>query len=529
MPSTSRFTASGTALRCALCLLVLLFLARAALAGQARYVFLFIGDGMGLAQVSAAGMYRAVFEGEAGAGAGKLSFASFPAQGVTTTPSHDSPVTDSAAAGTAIACGVKTRNSFLGVDADGRSVPSVAEMARDAGMKVGIVTSVSLDHATPAAFYTHRKGRSSHYEIGLDLAASRFDYFAGGGFLDPDGRKSKKAGEKIGVTDAVAKAGYAFVDDMASFDALKSGARAVVAAPGLQGDGAMPYAIDAGEGDVTLADLTAKGIEVLDNPRGFFMMVEAGKIDWACHAHDAMAAIGEVLALEAAVDKAVEFAAGHPDETLIVVTADHETGGLALDSPGTGHSPHIGRLRGQKVSHAAFGEEFAAWRKANPGAPFARIAGRIEASFGLKAPSEPGLAEMAGEPGGSPRTRRSAAEDDMRLNAFELEGLKAAYARSMSPGSVPSGGREKLPYGGKEPFVAALINLVNQKAGLAWTSSSHTGVPVPVSASGVDAASFNGLYDNTGLHDRIIAAMGLDAPKAGGRAANRGGGAQGRP
>ena len=529
MRSTSRFTASGTALRCALSLLVLLVLARAALAGQARYVFLFIGDGMGLAQVSAAGMYRAVLEGEAGAGGGKLSFTSFPAQGVTTTHSLDSLVTDSAAAGTAIACGVKTRNSFLGVDADGRRMPSVAEMARDAGMKVGIVTSVSLDHATPAAFYAHRKGRSSHYEIGLELAASRFDYFAGGGFLDPEGRKSTKAGEKIGLTDAIAKAGFAIVEDMASFEALKSGARAVVAAPRLQDNGAMPYAIDAGEGDITLADLTAKGIEVLDNPKGFFMMVEAGKIDWACHANDAMAAIGEVLALEAAVGKAVEFAAGHPAETLIVVTGDHETGGLALDFSGTGYPSHIGRLRGQKVSHSAFEEEFDAWRKANPGAPFARIAGRIEASFGLKATSEPGLAETAGEPGGSPRIKRFAAEDDMRLEAFELEDLEAAYARSMSSGSVSSEGREKQLYGGKEPLVVALINLVNQRAGLAWTSSSHTGEPVPVSAVGADAQSFNGFYDNTALHDRIVAAMGLEASSAGGRAANRGGVAQSRP
>jgi alkaline phosphatase len=137
---------------------------------------------------------------------------------------------------------------------------------------------------------------------------------------------------------------------------------------------------------------------------------------------------------------------------------------------------------------------------------------------------------MAGEPGRSPRITLIDAEDDLRLEAFELDDLQAAYARSMSPaGSVSSTGREKLPYGGKEPFVMALTNLVNQKAGLAWTSFSHTGVPVPVSASGVDAASFNGFYDNTGLHDRIVAAMGLDAPKAGGLAANRGGGAQGRP
>ena len=513
MRPASRFTASGIASRFVLSLFVVLFLAQSALAGQAKYVFLFIGDGMSVSQASAAEMYKAALKGEARAGVEKLNFSTFPAQGMTTTYSSESLITDSAAAGTAISCGVKTYNAGVGVDAEGKSVPTFAEMARDAGMKVGIVTSVSLDHATPAAFYAHQKSRKSYYEIGLELAASDFDYFAGGGFVDPEGKKSKKEGEKIHVVEAIKKAGYSFVDDKAAFEALQPGAKAVVVAPRLQDDQAMPYAIDTREGDVTLADMTAKGIEVLDNPKGFFMMVESGKIDWACHANDAMAAIGDVLAFEEAVAKAVDFAARHPAETLIVVTGDHETGGMTLGFSGTKYSTYFSNLRNQKVSYVAFDEEFDAWRKANPGAPFEKVAGLVEERFGLKVPSEADLAEMAKAAGSSDYAKTVGSKYDMHLKDFELEDLKAAYARSMA-GDVKAEGRDYLLYGGYEPFSVTLTHLLNQKAGLAWTSYSHTGVPVLTSATGVKAESFNGFYDNTDLFTKIVEAMGLKAAVA---------------
>ena len=508
-----RFALPGIASRCALSLAVFLFLAQSALAGQAKYVFLFIGDGMSVSQASAAEMYKASLKGEARAGVEKLNFSTFPAQGMTTTYSSESLITDSAAAGTAIACGVKTYNAGVGVDADGKSVPTFAEMARDAGMKVGIVSSVSLDHATPAAFYAHQKSRKSYYEIGLELAASDFDYFAGGGFVDPEGKKSKKEGEKVSVRDAITGAGYAYVNDKAAFDALKAGTKAVVVAPRLQDSESMPYAMDAREGDITLADMTAKGIEVLDNPEGFFMMVESGKIDWACHANDAMAAIGDVLAFEEAVAKAVDFAARHPAETLIVVTGDHETGGMTLGFSGTRYSTYFSNLSNQKISYVAFDEEFDAWRKANPGAPFEKVASLVEERFGLKVPTEADLAEMVKAAGSSDYAKSVGSKYDMHLKDFELEDLKAAYARSMS-GEKKAEGRDYLLYGGYEPFSVTLTHLLNQKAGLAWTSYSHTGVPVLTSATGAGAGSFNGFYDNTDIYTKIVDAMGLKAAVA---------------
>lgn len=484
-----------------------LLLVQSAYAEQARYVFLFIGDGMGVSQARAAEVYKAALKGEAGVE--KLNFSAFPAQGMTSTHSSESPVTDSAAAGTAIACGVKTRNTGVGVDAGGKAVPSFAEMARDAGMKVGIVSSVSLDHATPAAFYAHQESRGSYHEIGLELAASDFDYFAGGAFIDPEGKKSSTQGKQANVMEAIVQAGYALVSDRAAFEALKPGARAVVVAPRLQDGQALPYAIDVREGDITLADLTAKGIEVLENPGGFFMMVESGKIDWACHANDAMAAIGDVLALEAAVAKAVEFADRHPAETLIVVTADHETGGMTLGVSGPGQFPHFGKLRHQKVSFEAFDKEFDAWRKANPGAPFEKAAWLIEERFGVRVSTGVGLTGMSKAAGGAASV---GSKDDMRLTGSELEDLKAAYGRSMA-GDIGAKGRGGLRYGGNERFSANLTRLLNRKAGLTWTSGSHTGAPVPTSAMGVHAGSFNGSYDNTALYTKIVEAMGLKAAR----------------
>ncbi|WP_374288899.1 alkaline phosphatase, partial [Desulfovibrio desulfuricans] len=156
----------------ALCLM-LLCLAGAAQAGQAKYVILLIGDGMGMAQRNAAELYLAAQKGDTTPGIGKLNMSQLPVQGATTTYSIDSLITDSAAAGTAMACGVKTTNRGLGVDGKNVPVVSIAEMARDSGMKVGIVTSVSLDHATPGSFYAHQPSRKNYYEIGLELAASR--------------------------------------------------------------------------------------------------------------------------------------------------------------------------------------------------------------------------------------------------------------------------------------------------------------------------------------------------------------------
>lgn len=140
-----------------------------------KYVFLFIGDGMSIPQRMTAEELARINTGKG------LAINAMPNQALTTTRSANSFITDSAASATAIACGAKTKNGAVGVDAKGARLESIAEVARDSGRKVGIVTSVTLNHATPAGFYGHNLSRGNYYEIGLDLIDSRFDFFGGGG------------------------------------------------------------------------------------------------------------------------------------------------------------------------------------------------------------------------------------------------------------------------------------------------------------------------------------------------------------
>jgi alkaline phosphatase len=267
--------------------------------------------------------------------AAEPDFARFPVRGLTATQNFFGGVTDSAAAATAMATGRKTASGVLAMDPLGIvAYRSIAKSARDSGMKVGIVTTVSLDHSTPAAFYATSAGRNDYYGIALQIPASGFDYFGGGTLLQPRGA----SGLKPDAFALIAAAGYSIVDDAEAFRSLAPGKPAgfgrIFAVNSVIADsGSMPYDIDRAPGDLSFADYVAKGIELLDGTAGFFMMAEAGKIDWACHDNNAAAAIGEVRALDRAVAAALAFAARHPGEVLVVVTGDHETGGMKLAPP----------------------------------------------------------------------------------------------------------------------------------------------------------------------------------------------------
>ena len=150
---------------------------------NAKYVFLFIGDGMGLPQRAATAAYTGK----------QLAIDGMSAQGITTTFAADRFITGSAASATALASGIKTNINYIGVDPNFKPVKTIAEMAKDQGKKVGIVSSVSIDHATPAAFYAHVKTRKMYHEIDVALARSGFDFFAGGGLKDPQGKKIQGA------------------------------------------------------------------------------------------------------------------------------------------------------------------------------------------------------------------------------------------------------------------------------------------------------------------------------------------------
>lgn len=294
---------------------------------KAKYVFYFIGDGMGFNHVSLAeywlGYTQDVFDSR------PLSFSAFPVLGWAVTHSESNLITDSAAAGTALSTGSKTKNGMLATGPDSTALESISYKIHDAGYKVGISSTVGINHATPAAFYGHNVNRGNYYEIASEIPASEFEFFAGGGAIESTGDDE----DRVSVYEAIEKGGYMIAEGMDDFAAKKDGAEKMML---LQKDGRLrtelPYAIDMKEDDMTQADLVRASIDFLydENGEGFFVMSEGGRIDWASHGNDTKAVILETLSLSDAVAEAVRFYNEHPDETLIVVTADHETGGLTL-------------------------------------------------------------------------------------------------------------------------------------------------------------------------------------------------------
>ncbi|GHV80128.1 alkaline phosphatase [Spirochaetia bacterium] len=451
--------------------------------GQAKYVFLFIGDGMAMSQISTAEVFSTARSSK-DINVTRLGFTQFPVAGLTTTFDAGTFITDSASAGTAIATGNKTLSGVINMDVGKtKSFKTIAEYAHDAGMKVGVVSTVTLNHATPASFYSKVPSRSNYYDIAVQLANSGFEYF-GGGSIDQRTGKNKDQEDAVAIARAN---GYTYVDSKEGFNALKPGAGKVIAvSPVLQDSGSMPYDIDRKPGDLSIADYTKKGIELLDNPKGFFLMVEGGKVDWACHANDAGAAIYDVLALDKAIGAALDFAKQHPQETLIVVTGDHETGGLTMGFAGTQYNTFFDKVGLQKRSYVAFDEEVLKPYKARTAAAGAKLADLLPAikeSFGI---------------------------DYNALSAFQKEQIEFAFQRSMGNEQLRSFAEDQyLLYGGYEPLTVKLTQILNQTAGIGWTSYAHTGVPVPTFASGAHQEIFGGYYDNTDIFRKLASAMNL--------------------
>ncbi len=294
---------------------------------KAKYVFYFIGDGMGFSHVSLAEAYLAQERGDACA-QDPLTFTQFPVLGMATTYSASNPITCSSAAGTALATGTKTKNHMLGMDPDSLPLKSIAYTIHDAGYKVGIMTTVGINHATPAAFYAHNVSRSDYYPIGLEMIESGFEFFGGGGFLHPTG--SPKLEEPLPSLDGIAEeAGYTFARGLDEF-AQKKCDKIILTRPE-NWDGALPYRFGCAEGELNLAQVVDAAVQVLEKGRkGFFLMAEGGLIDYSAHSNNTLATIFETLDFDQAVAVAYEFYKKHPKQTLIVVTADHETGGVSL-------------------------------------------------------------------------------------------------------------------------------------------------------------------------------------------------------
>ncbi|MBN1904769.1 MAG: alkaline phosphatase [Deltaproteobacteria bacterium] len=498
------------------------FVASAAYAGQGKkdfqashsahpkYVFFFLGDGMSQSQIQATEAYLTQSGGGSAREAAdllkpenRLNMSKMPVAGIQTTFDAHALMTDSASSATAFASGIKTLSGVIGMN-DGKTISykSIAQLAHEQGRKVGIVTSVSLDHATPAAYYASVSNRGYMNNIATQLANSGYEFFGGGGLVRPTGATAPDTNNNI--WNLLSSNGYEVRNTKALIeDLLINPVDKVVAInPWLQDASAMPYAIDMDQQPdetFTLAEMTEIAIEVLSAnkglKKGFFLMVEGGKIDWACHANDAMATIGDMIDFDDAIAEALAFYAAHPRDTLIVVTGDHETGGMTVGHATTGYTAYYDRILGQKNSFQYFGaNQWAAHEAANEAAVCPNVLNTDNLATNTDM-----LNLMSTEFGLNWND----------LNPYQKKKLEDAYDMSLceTNSSLPS--ENTLLYGGYEPIIVTINHILNERASIGWTSYSHTGVPVPVFAQGREAENFYGFYDNTDIAKKLARIMGI--------------------
>ena len=302
---------------------------------RAKYIFLFIGDGMGHDQIAATESYLAYKEGKTG-GVGRLSFTGFPYTGAASTYSANRSITCSSAAGTAIATGCKTDNSMLGQTPDGEKLESIAKILKKEGYQIGIMSDGPINHATPASFYASAPSRDDYYEISRQIPDSGFDFFAGDGFLDFNGKDGN-----LEDTDIMIEAGgYTVCYGDSEYEQKKDSIRIILCQADNRKSDSKDYVVkETADEDFSLAEMLDVAVSRFgESGKPFFIMAEEGGVDWAGHSNLTMPLTEKVIELDDAVRRAYAFYVKHPDETLIIVTADHETGGITL---GCGNSSMI--------------------------------------------------------------------------------------------------------------------------------------------------------------------------------------------
>jgi len=266
-----------------------------------------IGDGMGISQVFA-GMT---------ANGNHLFLENFKHIGFSKTQSADNYITDSAAGGTALSCGIKTYNGAIGVNIDTVKVANIREIAEIMGKATGVVSTSAITHATPASYIAHQGSRASYEDIAADFLNSGVDVFIGGGYKHFSERKD---GRNLIVE--LKQKGYQVLTNIDSIRNIKDGKLAGLTASEHNGRVA--------ERGTMLQVATQTALNILDNDKdGFFLMVEGSQIDWGGHQNDTRYIVEEMLDFDKTIGIALEFAAKN-EETLIIVTADHETGGMSL-------------------------------------------------------------------------------------------------------------------------------------------------------------------------------------------------------
>ena len=420
----------------------LLVLAVSAAEVRPKYLFLLIGDGMGPNVVK---FYRDQM--------GATAFDKMGTPVPTGTNNFFGKTTDSAASGTALACGVKTYNGSMAMDKDKRPLTSLAKILKKRGMKVGIISSVAINDATPGTHYCNRLTRKDNDGTFADLKASDFDFFGVASFKRPDGMHYND------MLAQLKKSGFNVQQGAKGLAALKAGGKTIFF--GNTRYGQKP----------SLADVTGKAIEVLDNPNGFFMMVEGGAIDGGNHCNCINSMMGEMIEFDKMISVVLKFAEKHPQETLIVVTADHDTGGLMID----GKVP-TGFWKKQLAGYSSIDRNIQKMRKAK--ASKAEIVAYVCKTVGIA-----------------------------DLTAEEQKRVDAAADRFIAGKKTEKGSM----YGKYNPLVIEVMRVRDARNNFHYTTFSHTPVKVPTFVVGNGKQLFVEPQENSDIPRRIsVAATGED-------------------
>lgn len=438
-----------------------------------RYIFYFIGDGMGMGPVMTAQAYnREILKNDQ-----PLLMMQFPVVSWCMTYSASHSITDSAAAGTALSTGHKTKNGMLGMDSDTVSVTSIARQFKDAGYGVGIVTSVAPDDATPGAFYAHVPYRKMYYDIDIQAARSGYDFLAGAGLLGT----VTADGDSTDVLDVMAEQGVQMIYGPDEITRINSDKVFLVNPRGTSPYN-IGYTIDSIGGVLTLPLIAETCLEHLErvSPDRFFMMVEGGNIDHALHGNDGGAAVKEVLNFDQALKVAYDFYLAHPDETLILVTADHDTGGMVNVHSRTGQHMPLGVFDWQKVSKEEFSNYCKSLLRDRRVYRWEDMQEYLEQNLGLFT--------------------------HIPVSEERLESLKKMFNDTFE---MRNSADQKTLYASFNAFAVEVFKLVNDAAGAAFTTVGHSGNPVPVFAVGVGSDEFKGLNNNSDLPAKIRRLCGL--------------------
>ncbi|MFN3550321.1 MAG: alkaline phosphatase, partial [Endomicrobiia bacterium] len=408
---------------------------------EVKNVVLMIADGMGLAAIDCARIFLVGKEN-------LLEFEKADFVGIVKTYSEDSLVTDSAAAATAMSCGIKTKNRYLGIKEDKSWAENIVELAKKNGKSTGLITTVSITHATPAGFVAHTDSRDEIVVAQQYIEFKNVDLFLGGGeeyFLPRTVNGSKRLDDRDLVIE-FKDAGYTIIgtkEELLNLDIYKT--KKLL---GLFKDLDKVYYIDRKflglENLPTLAEMSKVALEILSkNKNGFFLMIEGGKIDWGCHNNDIATVLWEIFEFNEAVKEVLKFLSKNKN-TLIIITSDHETGGLGLSSKDYRFYPE--KIRNQKIS----AEQIAKLLKG-------KTNNEIKEKF-----------------------KEYTGVEDLSLE--EIEKIKKGDAKEIG-------------------------KIISSRIEIGWTTKTHSGSSVILYAFGKKAEVFRGVYENTEIFNKIVQVM----------------------